>query len=150
MTVGVESYQAPVYSDRLIASLRATKLFDRVDDVKNFSTPPDLIASVDYGIYGTPTFPVRTFATMGILPTRVTEQHGEAFSLRSSRCQDKKIPIEFKYTGEATLGWSALVLNLRPDHTKREVENHALYRDNLALRVVRQKDAIDAMRRQGC
>lgn len=150
LSVGVEPYKYPVYSQHLIETLRATKLFDRVDELSRFSTPPALIARVEYPIYGSPIFPIRTFVSAGILSTTVQEQHGHAFSLRSARCQDFMVPIEFKYTGETTLGWWAVLLNLQPDHTKHDPEKHFLFRDNLAARIVREKGALAAMLRQRC
>ena len=150
LTVGVEVFSAPVYSQRLVRQLRATKLFDRVDDLSKFPVPPDLIARVERPIHGEAAIPVRTFVTAGILSTTIPEEHGESFSMRSGKCQDMTVPVAFTYSGEATIGWWAVVLNLGPNYSKRDPESHPNYRDNLALRIVREADAFLAMKRQGC
>ena len=150
LTVGVELYSAPVYSERLVRQLRATNLFDRVDDLSKFTQPPDLIARVEHPVRGRAIKPFKTFVTAGILSTTVSEEHGESFSLRSAKCEDMKVPIAFSFTSEVTIGWWALVLNLGPGYSRNSPESHPNYRAQLALKIVREVDAFVAMKRQGC
>jgi len=58
LTVGVERYEASAYSDSLREALQRTKLFDRVDDLEKFSSPPSLVARVERRIYGSTSIPI--------------------------------------------------------------------------------------------
>src|SRR6478736_3592367 len=83
LTVGVERYEAPAYSDSLREALQRTKLFDRVDDLEQFSNPPSLVARVERRIYGSTSIPIYPLLTFGIIPDSVQETAGESFSLSS-------------------------------------------------------------------
>jgi hypothetical protein len=167
-SVAVEPNIAAAYSDRLLEQLRATRLFDRVDAAGSFSAqdPPDLIASVARPIYGRATIPLRTALSLGIVPTRVEEEHGLAFVLRSravkrggvtraaatsrsagseSAAATDAVPVEFSYRGPTTLGWWAIVENLRPDRTHGDVYRHPQFREAFALTIVDRRTAIDKM-----
>jgi hypothetical protein len=116
-TVGVRQYNAPVYSDYLIKYLRKTELFDEVEPLEAFHTPPTFVARVDRGIYGTATIPIFTAITLGIIPTTVDEEHGLEFSLVPSAPSKTPIAIRFSYKGPSTLGWWAFYRALLPNET---------------------------------
>lgn len=144
-TVGVEQYEAPVYSDRLIASLRSTGLFEEVrplDLIEN----PDLIASVNRRIYGTASMmPLLTIVTLGIVPTVVREEWGESFILRSAENPDSEIDIEFTYSGPSTLGWAALLRAPFPRHALGRPYDKPRFRRALAAAIARNRDEIRAL-----
>src|SRR3989442_4792846 len=97
VSIGVERFTHPVYSDRLIAALRATHLFARVDAVDAFGTAPTFVARVERPIYGAAVVPVFTALSLGLIPTAVEEEHGYAFSLAPSSAPIQRIPVEFSY-----------------------------------------------------
>src|SRR4051812_41220426 len=76
LTIGVERYEAPAYSDSLRAALQRTEIFERVDDLDHFAEPPSLVARVERRIYGSSGIPVYTLLSFGIIPTSVQETAG--------------------------------------------------------------------------
>lgn len=148
VTVGVEGYKFPVYSEKLTRALGETHLFSRVDHLANFTTPPDLVARVEQSIHGTATIPILTGLSLGILPTTVSETHGYSFSLRRPGIGAPPLPIRFSYSGPTTLGWWAVVLNLLPNRTMSDVYNHPRFMEAFASEIVTQRDAIESLRTQ--
>ena len=146
VTIGVEDFQAPVYSENLTKALGQTHLFARVDRLANFTSPPDCIARVQEEIYGTDTIPIWTGLSLGIIPTTVNEMHGYSFSLSRSGTAAPRIPIRFAYTGPTTLGWWALVLNLSPNRTMRDVESHPRFIEALAWEIATKRAAIELLK----
>jgi hypothetical protein len=137
VTVGVERYHYPVYSDRLAVALHGTHLFGRVDPLERFDTPPTLVARVDRPIYGTATIaPMVTALSLGIIPTTVTEQYGYAFSLASVERPHRRIAVEFTYANTSTLGWWGLVVNHWERGTLRDVYRHPQVHQALALHLI--------------
>jgi hypothetical protein len=144
-TVGVETYDPPVYSERLIDALRATALFKQVEPVAAYKTPPDLIARVERPVSGDPVLPLVTVLTLGLLPTVVDEKHGHVFSLRSGRKEGDALGIECTFTGRTTLGWLAAALNFLPNHALRDSTLDARMAEMLALQIATGKDSIAAL-----
>jgi hypothetical protein len=142
VTVGVEPFRFPVYSDRLLTALIATHLFARVDVVEAFSTPPTFVARVERSVYGTATLPWLTGLSLGFIPTIVEEEHGYAFSLIPSAASDQHIQAGFIYKGASTLGWWALYLNLFRDGTSKDVYGHPRLREALAWTIVEHRERI--------
>jgi hypothetical protein len=141
-TVGVRRYNAQVYSDYLINYLRKTQLFERVDPLESFQTPPTFVARVDRGIYGTATIPIFTAITLGIIPTTVEEEHGLEFSLVPSSPPRMPIAIRFSYKGPSTLGWWAFYRALSPNETLGSADSHTRFVQNLAWHVVEHEKEI--------
>ncbi len=148
LTVGVEGYKFPVYSEKLTRALAETHLFSRVDHLTNFTTPPDLVARVEGTIYGTATIPILTGLSLGIIPTTVSETHGYSFSLRRPGAGAPRLPIRFSYSGPTTLGWWAVVLNLLPNRTMSDVYSHPRFMEAFASEIVTQRDAIESLKTQ--
>ncbi len=148
-TVGVEPYELPVYSEQLLAALRATGMFRQVDPIAAYRTPPDLVARVERAVSGEPTLPLLTALTLGILPTTVDEKHGYVFSLRSARTQGDALGIECTFTGRTTLGWLAAALNFLPNHAMKDATLDARMAEMLALQIATGKDSIQALNRPG-
>lgn len=144
LTVGVERYEAPAYSESLRDALERTKLFDRVDDLDRFSSPPSLVARVDRRIYGTATLPVASLLTFGILPTFVQETAGESFSLSPPDRPEQRVRIEYTYRGRTTLGWIALLDIFHPNRTvfPLDPERSQRFRDGLRLSILDHEDAL--------
>lgn len=114
-SVAVEKYKYPVYSEGLETNLSNTKIFKMVENANQISKP-DLVAKVENRIYGTAcVIPWLTFITLGIVPTIVKENHGNAFSLSSPDHPNDKVMITFRYRSTTVLGWAGLFLNLHPD-----------------------------------
>ncbi len=143
-TVGVRRYRAPVYSDNLIEYLHKTGLFDKVDSLDAFKTPPAFIASVDEGIYGTPTIPILTFISFGFIPTSVDEDHGVVFSLTPRAEPKTRIAINFRYRGPSVLGWWALIEGALPDQTWGAADSHRRFIESLAWHIVRHEKQLSA------
>jgi len=146
VTVGVEDYQFPVYSEGLAKALGKTHLFTRVDRLANFTTPPDFVARVEETIYGSATIPVLTGLSLGIIPTTVNEMHGYSFSLSRPGVAAPRVPIRFAYKGPTTLGWWAVVLNLLPNRTMRDVDSHPRFIESFAWEIATKRDAIESLK----
>jgi hypothetical protein len=143
-SVGVRRYRAPVYSDNLIEYLRKTGLFERVDAIDAFQTPPTFAATVDNGIYGTATFPILTFISFGFIPTVVDEDHGAVFSLSPSAEPKTRIAINFKYRGPSTLGWWASADGALPDRTWGNADAHRRFIQSIAWLIVTHEKELSA------
>ena len=144
LTVGVERYEAPAYSDSLRVALRSTKLFERVDDLERFATPPSLVARVDRRIYGSTAIPVYPLLTFGIIPMSVQETAGESFSLSPTDHPEHIVKSEYTYRGRTTLGWIALLDVFHPDRTvfPFDPEHSSRFRDRLKLSILEHEDAL--------
>jgi hypothetical protein len=150
ITVGVERFKFPVYSEGLTKALQATELFNAVADSAEFKTPPDLIARIERTIYGKATIPCLTGISLGLIPTTVQEEHGYSFSFASgSGLSDQRMPVEFSYSGPSTLGWYCLILNLSPNRTSGDVYEHRRFREGLAWAVVQKNDQIKLLLKRG-
>ncbi|HKQ98068.1 MAG TPA: hypothetical protein VJV75_09345, partial [Candidatus Polarisedimenticolia bacterium] len=145
-TVGVEAYDLPVYSERLLGALRATALFRQVDPIGAFKTPPDLIARVERPVSGDAALPLKTALTLGIVPTILDEKHGQVFSLRSGKAQGDALGIECTFTGRTTLGWLAAALNFLPNHAMKDSTFEARMAELLALQLATGRDSIEVLR----
>jgi len=142
VSIGVERYSWPVYSERLIVALRATDLFGRVDALDAFGNAPTWVARVDRPIYGTAVVPWLTGFSLGLIPTTVDEEHGYSFSLAPSAAPMQSMPVEFSYHGPSTLGWQALFVNLFRDGTATNVYHHPRMVENLAWTIVESEKQI--------
>lgn len=143
LTVGVERYEAPAYSESLRKALQRTKLFERVDDLERFSTPPSFVARVERRIYGSTAIPVFPLLTFGIIPMWVQETAGESFSLSRAAHPEQRVKIEYTYRGRTTLGWIALIDILHPNRTvfPFDPEHSRRFRDHLKLSILEHEDA---------
>ena len=146
-TVGVAPYKYPVYSERLLKSLRGTGLFDDVEALERIENP-DLIASVERPVHGSAVFPLWTFLTGGLVPTIVDEQWGEVFSLRPSRGSVPGATIDFSYSGGTHLGWVALVTGLAPARTLVPPPWTRRFIDALSLAICGHAPEIEKMIRE--
>jgi len=143
--VGVERYEYPVYSERLIASLRSTGLFREVGRLEEIDDP-DLVASVRRQIYGTASLtPVLTIVTLGIVPTIGTEEWGESFTLRSAAGGGSAVPIEFSYSGPTTLGWAALFRAPSPRHALGRPYDKPRFQEAFAVAIAEKAAEIDRL-----
>ena len=143
-TVGVQRAGIS-QSESLIRNLRATNLFDRVDDLNKFTSDPDLMAKIVDTASGTATIPCFTAVSLGIIPTIVDEEHGYSFAFWRPRYQEHWLVVPFKYHGRSTLGWWAAVLNRSPDYTADQVDNYPRFRDGIAWAVVSKRKEIEAL-----
>jgi hypothetical protein len=130
-TLGVERYKLPAYSDSLIASLRRTGLFDRVDELDKVPEA-SVVARVRTEIYGNAVIPLWTCLSIGVVPTITVEQHGHAFSLAPRCCSDRAVAVDFRYSGPTVLGWFAMLKNFGPDSTRKSPYDHARFHAALA------------------
>jgi hypothetical protein len=145
-TVGVEAFKFPVYSETLIARLRQTQLFERVDALEAFETPPTFVARVDRTVYGHAGIPFWTIISLGGVPTTVEEEHGHVFSLMPFATRSPKISIDFRYRGPSTLGWAALYKGLFVrDQTLGDSRKHKRFIQSLAWHVVRHEQEISRL-----
>lgn len=134
-SVGVEAYRFPVYSEKLIKSLKATGLFTRIDKLDNFMVPPTFIARVARQIYGTAAIPIFTGISLGVIPTTVEEEHGHAFWLISYQHPSDSVLIDFSYTGPSTLGWACIYLNFKSDRASGDVYTKQQFYDGFSYTI---------------
>jgi hypothetical protein len=140
--VGVTRDNAQVYSDYLINYPRKTQLFDEVAPLESFQRATTFVARVDRGIYGTPTVPVFTAITLGVIPTTVDEEHGLEFSLVPSSPPRTPTAIRFSYKGPSTSGWWAFHRALSPNETLGSADSSARFVQGLAWHIVEHEKAI--------
>lgn len=138
MTIGVESFTSPVYSERLTVNLRNTGLFDAVRPLDSIPRP-DLIARVTRPIYGNAVIPILTAISLGLIPTISDEEWGDAFVLIRTADTTKQVPVEFSYHGPTTLGWLAVIKNLRRDRTPDDPYTTTRFRDGLRWQIAQKK-----------
>lgn len=134
-SVGVAVYRFPVYSEKLIKSLKATGLFTRIDKLDNFMVPPTFIARVARPIYGTATIPIFTGISLGVIPTVVDEEHGHAFWIIPYQHPSDSVLIDFSYTGPTTLGWACIYLNFKSDRACGDVYTHQQFYDGFSYTI---------------
>lgn len=103
VAVAVQRHSYPVYSDRLLAMLRGSELFGNVG-YEGDVLSPSLIARVEEEISGAAVIPIATILSLGIVPTNVGEDWGDAFSLGSPHGV-RVVPLDIRYRGVTTLGW---------------------------------------------
>jgi hypothetical protein len=135
-SVGVAPYKYPVYSDKLTATLQAAGIFSQVSPISEFAGTPDLVATVEESIHGTAVIPAATFASAGVIPTVVGENHGFIFSLAPSSRRSQKIVVDASYSGTTTLGWAATAVNVSPDFTFSDPAQSERFRRMLSYRTV--------------
>jgi hypothetical protein len=140
LTVAVVAYEDPAYSDRLLESLRASGLFDRVVAAGE-TARPDLIAEVERRIGETATAPLLTLLTLGIVPATMDEEWGEVFWLRRPD-GTQSVLIDFSYTSPTTLGWIASFLNISPDRTAGNPRDSQRFQNALAWKICEQSHQI--------
>lgn len=116
-----------MYSERLTVNLRNTGLFDAVRPLDSIPRP-DLIARVTRPIYGNAVIPIFTAISLGLVPTISDEEWGDAFVLIRTADTTKQVPVEFSYHGPTTLGWLAVIQNLRRDPTSDDPYTSARFR----------------------
>jgi hypothetical protein len=143
-TVGVRRYMAPVYSDNLIEYLRKTRLFERVDALDAFQTPPTFIAEVRAMVYGTATFPLLTMVSFGVIPSIVDEEHGTVFVLIPTAEPKTPIAVNYKYRGPSMLGWWAMADGALPDRTWGDAGAHPRFIQSLAWLIVTHEKELSA------
>lgn len=145
LSVGVERYRWPAYSDSLLKALRFSAVFCRVAPLDEFTQPPDLIARVQEEIYGTAVFPILTLISFGLIPHTSEEAHGESFSLTPPSGSNDGCDIRYVYRGETTLGWWALLKSIHPDFTRSDPERSERYRLRLRYELLRRREALLAI-----
>ena len=124
-------------------ALAGTHLFQRVDVLERFATPPTLVAHVDRRIYGVAMVPFLTAFSLGLIPTTITEEYGYSFMLAPTSQPQNRLSIEFTYTDTSTIGWWGMFVN-RVDGTLGDVYRHPQLHDALAWRIVAQRQPICA------
>ena len=143
LTVAVKAFEDPTYSDRLLESLRASGLFDRVV-AAGATSNPDLIAEVERRIDETAQAPLLTLLTLGIVPATMDEEWGEVFSLRRPDSTESVL-INFSYTSPTTLGWIASFLNISPERTAGNPRDSLRFQNALSWKICEQSDQIQRM-----
>jgi len=142
ITIGVEPFYYRVYSDRLTAGLRGTRLFARIDGIGGFDTAPMFVARVERPVYGTATIPLMTALSLGLIPTTVEEEYGYVFSLTPNATPTMRIPIEFTYRDISVIGWRFLFVNRLKDGTITDVYRHPRLHEALAWHIVQHRQQI--------
>lgn len=116
-SVGVVPYKYPVYSDKLTEALKSAGIFSKVSTISDFGDKPDYVAVIEKRVHGSAVIPAATFATAGVIPTVVGEEHGLVFSLAPFSRRSEKMIVDASYSGTTTLGWAALAVNALPNYT---------------------------------
>lgn len=148
-SVGVAEYKDSLCSDKLREALLRSELFDRVDHLKNFSTPPDLVVQINQAIGDDEiTLPFRTLISLGVIPAKSYRRHGFSFSISRTELSDpsdKRIPVRFVYSGPTIIGWWAIALNMLEDQGKGEVERHPRFIESFSWEIAKQRSDIEAL-----
>lgn len=135
-SVGVEAYKYPVYSERLLSVLQHSGVFKQVSPLSEMKGTPDFVARVEETIHGAAVIPIFTFASAGLIPTVVDEDHGVKFSLTPGFRGGKKLMVDASYSGTTTLGWAAIFMNLLPNFTSSEPEESERFHQMLSYRIL--------------
>ncbi len=143
--VGVQPDQYPVYSNKLVSALRRTGLFDEVALVGDLQGEPDLIATVEKHVYGSPTIPLFALLTFGVIPSSAEETHGYVFSLRPARAEAPPVLLDVRYSGKTTLGWAALLMNLSTRRTVKDPYKTGRLNDTLKAAIAKRAGEIQAL-----
>jgi hypothetical protein len=145
LTIGVERFEYPAYSDDLVKGLRRVALFDGVDRLERFTTPPALIARVKRTIYGEPIIPILWMLSIGVIPESTKEEWGYSFYLSPPGESSQKVAIEYSYRGRTTLGWIALLDGLLPGRTFISPKKSRQFRGRLAIAILDNAAEIKAI-----
>jgi hypothetical protein len=135
-SVGVVPCEQPVYSDHLTAALKASGVFKKVAPISEISGTPDFVAVVEERVHGSAVIPALTFASVGVIPSVVDENHGLVFSLAPSSRRAQKTMVDASYSGITTLGWAALAVNVSPDFTSADPDESERFYRMLAYRTL--------------
>ena len=135
-SVGVMSYKHPAYSDKLTSALQSAGIFSQVLPISDFTSPPDYVAVVEAQVHGSAVLPVATLATLGVVPTVVSEDHGLSFSLAPYSQRSRKVLIDASYRGATTLGWAAMAVNVSPNFTYSDPDKSERFQRMLAYRTL--------------
>ncbi len=144
-TVEVEPYRYAYHSDLLLQTLRDAGVFQVVAPVGTLPDGPDFVARIEQPPEN-PAFvePMATFVTLGIVPTTLNEEHGFAFSLAPPDRPDDRVHLDYRFGGESTMGWWALLLNLSPDRGFEHPHDHERFSQGLAAEVFAHREEIEA------
>lgn len=145
VSVGVQAGRFPrVYAEKLVQALRQTNLFTHVDLLEKV---PDarLVATVRRPVYGTATIPVFTILSFGVIPTVVTEEWGESFTLARRDVSRRPLSVELTWRGRTILGWVAGLANLSPDRTSADPHETTRHAEALAARLLHHRPEIEGL-----
>lgn len=132
LSVGVERYRYPVYSENLAKDLRRLHVFTIVGPLEKMITQPDLIARVEEPVYGPAIVFLITLITFGIIPTRTPSHVGHVYSLQAAPRRSKLI-IDSSLKEEAMLGLIAWPMLLSPEWTLFEKNDRYYQWQKLAI-----------------
>ncbi len=116
VSVGVERYKFPAYSEHLLSVLRDLNVFNVVE-YSDKEIHFDLLVKVESELYGEPVIPLFTIISLGLIPTIVDESYGVIFSIKSGNSQIERNFIFAEYRDTAILGWIALPMRLLPQYS---------------------------------
>lgn len=150
-SVGVERDKFPVHAVRLTAALRRTELFERVDALDSFETPPTFVARLTrplYPIYGKDDIRIWLWVfSLGLIPAYIEGEQGHAFTLTpastgSQLGKAQRIAVRFSYRSQIILGWWAFFQHGDQDQTLEEAGEHTRFTQGLAWHIARQAKEI--------
>lgn len=142
VTVGVASSKS---AGGLVAELRATGLFDRVELLDDLAVPPALVATVDGSGFGAAIIPFQSIVTAGIVPTRYDDAAGLEFRLARPGDGQNGVSVWYLHRSVSYLGWASGLLNCLPSRTSGEVRSHPRYHAAFAAHIAGSADAIRAL-----
>lgn len=135
----------PIYDERLVAALRASGVFARVDLAGNLREPAPLVARVLAPSEGAAVIPILTAVTLGLFPTWAEETWGLRFSLAPAAAPERAVAIDFRWSGYTVLGWASALLNLSPDRGGANPAEGPRYAAHVAASIAPHAAEIEAL-----
>lgn len=135
----------PIYSERLVTALRATKLFARVDLAGSGPAGAPLVARVTSPSEGAAVIPFFTAITLGLFPTIAEETWGLAFTLEAPGSSVAPVEIDYRWSGDTWLGWASALVNLLPRRSGGDPYGEPGYAEYVAASVAAHAEAIEAL-----
>jgi hypothetical protein len=150
LVVGVEEVGN---AEDLVEQLRASGLFERVERMRDLTTPPHLVVRESGSGFGTNVVPIPSILTAGVVATRFRDNTAHRFVFRRPAAAGSNdgaahAMVWCSCESDACLGWASGLLNLMPDRTRGEVKDHPRYHAVFAKAVAERIDEIRALAAQ--
>lgn len=135
----------PVYSERLVAGLRASKLFASVELAGVAAPDAPLVARVTHPSEGAAVIPLFTAITLGFFPTIAEETWGLGFTLEARGADAPPLAIDYRWSGKTWLGWLSALANLAPRRGGGDPYADPVFGEHVAAAIAPHAAAIEAL-----
>lgn len=135
----------PIYAERLVMGLRASKLFASVDLADAAPADAPLIARVTHPSEGAAVIPIFTAITLGLFPTVAEEVWGLAFTLEARGAGAPPLAIDYRWSGKTWLGWLSALVNLAPRRSGGDPYADRVFGEHVAATIAPHAREIEAL-----